>query len=70
MPKVSCRTLATGARQFVVQLAFEMTTSLAGSYLSLFTPRQKVRTCSSPLLVGAEISTRRAPAFTCRIAFS
>jgi hypothetical protein len=31
MPKVSCRTLATGARQFVVQEALEMTACLAGS---------------------------------------
>ena len=31
MPKVSCKTLATGARQFVVQEAFEMTWCFAGS---------------------------------------
>src|ERR1700689_4053749 len=32
MPKVSCKTLATGARQLVVQEALEMTLCLAGSW--------------------------------------
>ena len=54
MPKVSCRTLTTGARQLVVQLAFEMTLCLAGSYLSEFTPRTMVR---SSFVAGAEMMT-------------
>lgn len=38
MPKFSCMTFAIGARQFVVQLAFEMIFML-GSYLSRLTPQ-------------------------------
>ena len=38
-PKLSTRTLAIGARQLVVQLAFEMTSCLALSYISSLTPR-------------------------------
>src|ERR1051326_2123294 len=68
-PKPSLITLAMGARQLVVQEAFEMTVCLAGSYFSTFTPRQNVGTCSADL-VGAEITTRRAPAAICRFAFS
>ncbi len=63
-------TLATGARQFVVQLALLMTVCLAGSYFSWFTPRQRVGTSSGPLLVGAEMRTRFAPAFRWPLAFS
>src|SRR5688572_32646252 len=37
-PKLSLMTFATGARQFVVQLAFDTTLCLAGSYLLWFTP--------------------------------
>ena len=54
MPKVSCRTLTTGARQFVVQQALEMTLCLAASYLSSFTPRTMV---TSSLVAGAEMMT-------------
>ena len=40
MPKPSFnRTWTTGARQLVVQLAFEMMLCLAGSYLSSLTPK-------------------------------
>jgi len=42
MPKLSCRTLATGARQFVVQDALETMWCLDGSYLSWFTPSTMV----------------------------
>ena len=54
MPKVSCRTLTTGARQLVVQLALEMTLCLAASYLSSLTPRTMVM---SSLVAGAEMMT-------------
>ena len=37
-PKLSRITLTTGTRQFVVQLALEMTWCLAGSYFVWFTP--------------------------------
>ena len=58
-------TLATGARQLVVQLALVTTVCFAGSYVSWLTPRQNVGTCSGPLFVGAEMITRFAPADTC-----
>src|SRR6266702_2261658 len=54
MPKVSCRTLTTGARQLVVQLAFEMMLCLDASYLESLTPRTTVM---SSLLAGAEMMT-------------
>ena len=54
MPKVSWRTLTTGARQLVVQLALEMTLCFAASYLSSLTPRTTVR---SSLVAGAEMMT-------------
>merc|ERR1719424_1946654 len=38
IPKFSWRTLATGAKQFVVHEAFETTVSVAGLYSSWFTP--------------------------------
>ena len=53
MPNLSLSTLATGARQFVVQLAFEMHLCSAVS-LSSLTPRTQVR--SGPL-AGALITT-------------
>src|SRR5262245_61417909 len=59
-PKASWMTLAMGARQLVVQEALETTVCLAGSYLSVLTPRQRVGTCSGDV-VGAESTTRRAP---------
>ncbi len=54
MPKVSLRTLTTGARQLVVQLAFDMTLCFAASYLSSLTPRTTVM---SSLVAGAEMMT-------------
>src|SRR6185437_1186816 len=54
MPKFSCSTFTTGARQFVMQEAFEITWCFAGSYLSAFTPSTSV---TSSLLAGAEIIT-------------
>src|ERR1700757_2062360 len=47
-------TLATGARQFVVQDAFEITWWVAGSYLPSFTPSTTVM---SSFLAGAEMMT-------------
>src|SRR5438034_4685993 len=52
--KLSCTTLATGARQLVVQEAFEMTLCLAGSYLSSLTPSTTVM---SSFLAGAVMIT-------------
>ena len=42
MPKCRASTLATGARQLVVQDAFEMMWCFAGSYLSSLTPSTNV----------------------------
>ena len=64
MPQCARSTFTTGARQLVVQLAFEMMVSFAGSYCSWFTLKTKVRTLSS-LLVGALMMTRLAPAARC-----
>src|SRR6185437_3321573 len=66
MPTVWCSTLATGARQLVVQEAFETMTSSFVSILS-FTPWTMVLSTPS---AGAEISTRLAPARRCALAFS
>src|SRR5918993_206155 len=52
--KFSWITLATGARQFVVQEAFEMMWCAAGSYLSPLTPRTIVM---SSFLAGALMIT-------------
>jgi hypothetical protein len=65
MPKVSLNTLANGARQLVVQDAFEMMWWLAGSYRCSLTPITKV--ASSPV-AGAEMITFFAPASMCLIA--
>ncbi len=65
MPKLSCNTFATGARQFVVQEALEMILCATGSYLSSFTPRTIVKSASLP---GALISTFLAPAVRCLLA--
>src|SRR5437899_10542141 len=54
MPKVSLITLTTGARQFVVQLALEMTLCLEASYLSSLTPRTTVM---SSFVAGAGMIT-------------
>ncbi len=54
MPKFSWMTLATGARQFVVQEAFEMTWCAAGSYVPSLTPRTMVM---SSFLAGALMMT-------------
>src|SRR6266550_7788112 len=52
--KLSCMTLAIGARQLVVQEAFEIMWCLAGSYLSSLTPSTTVK---SSFLAGAEMMT-------------
>src|SRR5437867_13417696 len=67
IPKVSTRTLATGARQFVVQEALETTLWLLGPYLSSLTPITIVR--SSPF-AGAAMMTFLGPAGRCALAFS
>ena len=56
MPKVSCSTLTTGARQLVVQEALEITLCFAASYLFSLTPRTMVM---SSLLAGAEMRLPR-----------
>src|SRR3954453_8872903 len=67
IPIESLTTLATGARQFVVHDALEMTSCCDASYLSKFTPRTTVM--SSPL-AGAEMTTFLAPPAMCLAAFS
>ena len=52
-------TWTTGARQLVVQLAFEMMLCLAGSYLPSLTPSTIV---TSSFFAGAEMMTFFAPA--------
>src|SRR4051794_12543704 len=52
--KASFTTLVMGARQLVVQLAFEMMWCFAGSYLFSFTPSTMVM---SSLVAGAEMMT-------------
>ena len=64
MPNVSLSTFAIGARQFVVQDAFEMIVCLAGSYLSSLTPMTIVM---SSFLAGAEMMTFLAPSSTCAL---
>ena len=58
MPKFSSRTLARGARQLVVQEAFDTMFIVAPSYLSSFTPMTKV---PSTFFAGAEMTTFLAP---------
>src|SRR5438094_6040926 len=58
MPNLSCKTFAIGARQLVVQLAFETITCFPGSKRSSFTPMQIV---TSGFFAGALISTLFAP---------
>src|SRR5271157_422170 len=52
--KLSLRTFAIGARQFVVQEALEITLCFVGSYLSSFTPNTMVM---SSLVAGAVMMT-------------
>src|SRR5689334_3550801 len=67
MPKRSCSTFASGARQLVVHDALEMIWCVAGSYFSSLTPRTTVM--SGPL-AGAVITTFLAPASRCLAAAS
>ena len=67
MPKLSCKTLANGARQLVVHEAFDTTTCFAGSYCSWLTPSTKDP--SGPV-AGAVMMTRFAPPATCLAASS
>jgi hypothetical protein len=60
-------TCTTGARQLVVQLAFDTMLCLAASYFSWLTPMTTVM--SSPF-AGAEMITFLAPAARCPFAFS
>merc|ERR1719265_1166783 len=65
-PKLSFTIFVRGARQLVVQDAFE-TTVKSGVYLSWFTPMTNIGTAS---LGGAEMMTFLAPPFKCNAAFS
>src|SRR6202040_2796738 len=67
IPTLSCSTLATGARQLVVQEALEITVWLLFSTL-WFTPYTMVASTSSP--PGAEITTFFAPPLRCAPAFA
>src|SRR5438093_2355308 len=60
-------TFATGARQFVVQDALEMTVCLDGSNIFSLTPIQIVTSAS---FEGEEMITCSTPFFRCREAFS
>src|SRR5512139_3461908 len=59
MPQLSFNTLATGARQFVVQEAAD--TMVSPLYAVWFTPYTNIGVLS---LLGADITTFLAPAFT------
>src|SRR5260370_6571260 len=61
-PNLSCRTLAIGTTQLVVQDAAEMTSCRSGSYSASLTPTTTVRSAPLP---GAEMSTLRAPPVRC-----
>jgi hypothetical protein len=64
MVKASFKTETSGAAQFVVQLALETTSFVspgASRNLCVFTPQTKV----SASLLGAEMTTRFAPASVC-----
>src|SRR6266571_4388388 len=67
MVNASCRTFAIGARQLVVQDAFEIIVCAVGSYLSSLTPMTIVM---SSFLAGAEMITFFAPPAMCALAFS
>src|SRR3954453_21770535 len=67
MPKCSWRTLATGARQFVVQDAFETILCAAGSKSCSLTPMQMVTSASFD---GAEMITCSTDFFRCSDAFA
>ena len=67
IPNFSSITLATGAKQFVVQDAIEITLCFAGSYSFSFTPKTIV---ISSFVAGAEIITFLAPAAMWALAFS
>ncbi len=66
MPSLSS-TCTTGARQLVVQEAFETMWCLAGSYSFSLTPMSSVFTSPLP---GAEMMTFLAPAARWPLAFS
>src|SRR5882762_4783820 len=63
----SCSTFATGARQFVVHDAFEITLCLPGSNIFSLTPMQIVTSASFD---GAEMMTCSTGLRRCRDAFS
>jgi len=67
MPQCSSITFTTGARQLVVQLAFEMMWCFAGSYFPSFTPSTSV---TSSLVAGAEMMTFLTVDPRCALAFS
>src|ERR1051326_6104196 len=67
MANCSCSTFAIGARQFVVQEAFDTIWCAFGSYLSLLTPSTSVM---SGFFAGAVMITFFAPAARCLAALS
>lgn len=67
IPNSSWRTLASGARQFVVHDAFEMT-FMSGLYSFRLTPTTIVLVSAS--LAGADMTTFLAPAWMCWLADS
>src|SRR5207247_9933420 len=68
MPNSSFKIFAMGARQFVVQLAFDTILCFSASKMLSFTPMQIV---TSGSFAGALINTRFAPALLkCRSDFS
>src|SRR3989339_186467 len=62
IPKFSRMTFATGARQLVVQEAFEIIWWAAGSYIPWLTPMTMVM---SGFVAGADINTFLAPPVKC-----
>mmetsp|Transcript_37529 Transcript_37529/g.110924 ORF Transcript_37529/g.110924 Transcript_37529/m.110924 type:complete len:259 (+) Transcript_37529:393-1169(+) len=66
IPNLVWMTFASGARQLVVQDALDTIVSVAGLYLSSFTPI----TYMGASLEGAEMTTRLAPAVMCALALA
>jgi hypothetical protein len=68
IPKLSFRTLANGAKQFVVHEAFETIDIDLESYILLLTPITNIGVSLS--FGGAEIITFFAPLFKCKLHLS
>ena len=65
-PKLSFKTFTIGAKQLVVQEAFDITWCAPESYCSWFTPKTMVK---SSLVAGAEMITFFTPSPRCAAAF-